>query len=147
MKKRSKPTQRSTVTKRELLDALEKMPKGSSKRSARSYGDNPKIRHRERSTINMQEYYEVKYALSNIKKRKEFPYHIVVTLGGYKTKKHADKEKKKALSKFRGWSDVEAKVLAGTVKRKAVKKRKKKPKSILLLEDKRKKRFRLGGSR
>ena len=145
MKKR-KSSRRDTVTKKQLLEALKAMPKGSSRRKAKSYGDNPKIRHRERSTINMQEYYEVKYALSNIKKRKEFPYHIVITLGCYLTKKHADKEKKKALSKFRGWTDVEAKVLAGTVKRKAVKKRKKKPKSILLLEDKRKKgRFRSVG--
>ena len=146
MKKR-KSSRRDTVTKKQLLEALKAMPKGSSRRSAKSYGDNPKIRHRERSTINMQEYYEVKYALKNIKKRKEFPYHIVITLGGYLTKKHADKEKKKALSKFRGWTEVEAKVLSGTVKRKAVKKRKKNPKSILLLEDKRKKRFRLGGTR
>ena len=110
--------------RRRIMDRLPagRLVKGKRyyKRGARTYGDNPKIKSRERSTINLREIWEVNYALKKAKgKRPAFPYSIMLFVNGYEKQAIASKDAKSIKSMVsRKFEDVDVKVVKGKVKRK-----------------------------
>ena len=131
---------RKTVTRAQLLKAkaqikkqgtrrrrvMDRLPAGRLvktkryyKRGAKTYGDNPRIRRRERGSINLREIWEVNYALKKAKgKRPAFPYSIMLFVNGYDKQSVASKDAKSIKSMVsRKFDDVDVKVVKGKVKK------------------------------
>ena len=122
---------RKKVTKAQLLKAKAKIKRQGTKRTqragfgryyqrgAKTYGDNPKIKSRERKTINLREIWEVNYALKKAKgKRPAFPYSIMLFVNGYEKQTMASKDAKSIKSMVsRKFEDVDVKVVKGKVKK------------------------------
>lgn len=89
------------------------------KRDAKSYDDNPRIRRRERGSINLREIWEVNYALKKAKgKRPAFPYSIMLFVNGYEKQTIASKDAKSIKRMVsRKFDDVDVKVVKGKVKK------------------------------
>ena len=131
---------RKTVTRAQLLKAkaqikkqgtrrrrvMDRLPAGRLvktkryyKRGAKTYGDNPRIRRRERGSINLREIWEVNYALKKAKgKRPAFPYSIMLFVNGYDKQSVASKDAK-FLKNYvaRKFDDLDVKVVKGKVKK------------------------------
>ena len=127
---------RKTVTRAQLLKAKAQIKKQGTrrqrtaagrlvktkryyKRGARTYGDNPRIRRRERGSINLREIWEVNYALKKAKgKRPAFPYSIMLFVNGYDKQATASKDAK-FLKNYvaRKFDDLDVKVVKGKVKK------------------------------
>jgi hypothetical protein len=117
---------RKKVTKAQLLKAKAKIKRQGTegakryyKRGAKTYGDNPRIKSRERKTINLREIWEVNYALKKAKgKRPDFPYSIMLFVNGYEKQAIASKDAK-FLKNYvaRRFEDLDVKVVKGKVKK------------------------------
>ena len=85
----------------------------------KSYDDNPRIRRRERGSINLREIWEVNYALKKAKgKRPAFPYSIMLFVNGYEKQTIASKDAKSIKRMVsRKFDDVDVKVVKGKVKK------------------------------
>ena len=123
---------RKTVTISQLLKAKAKIKRQGTRktkkagfgryyqRRAKSYDDNPRIRRRERGSINLREIWEVNYALKKAKgKRPAFPYSIMLFVNGYEKQATASKDAK-FLKNYvaRKFDDLDVKVVKGKVKKK-----------------------------
>ena len=113
--------QKQGTRRRRVFDRLPagRLVKGKRyyKRTAKSYGDNPKIRRR--GQVNLREIWEVNYALKKAKgKRPAFPYSIMLSVNGYEKQATASKDAKSIKSMVsRKFDDVDVKVVKGKVKR------------------------------
>jgi hypothetical protein len=128
---------RKTVTRATLLKAKAKIQRQGTRRKrtatgrlvktkryyqrgARTYGDNPRIKRRERKSVNLREIWEVNYALKKAKgKRPSFPYSIMLFVNGYEKQAIASKDAK-FLKNYvaRKFDDLDVKVVKGKVKKK-----------------------------
>ena len=113
---------RQGTRRRRVMDRLPagRLVKGKRyyKRTAKSYGDNPKIRRG--GQVNLREIWEVNYALKKAKgKRPAFPYSIMLFVNGYDKQATASKDAKSIKSMVsRKFDDVDVKVVKGKVKKK-----------------------------